>query len=177
MCLKFLQSLVVFLFPHAVMVIGFSQRRVTVSEAGVEQGVDQFPLTINITSERTSEQELVVLFRVQESSSTAKVEAIIQQFSTDFDAQFGTRSAEGEPIVDERLLQAGKLELQTELRTFIRNDFRAENQECYIISVVSPDQGPGVRQIFQCNNDADDGAINFFCLHTICIEDDDGMSK
>ena len=159
------------------MVIGFSQRIVTVSEASVEQGDDQFPLIINITSERTSEQETQVLFRVQESSSTAKVEAINQQFSTDFDAQFGTRSAEGEPIVDERLLEAGKLQLQTELRTFIRNDFRAEDQECYTISLVSPDQGPGVRQIFQCNDDADIGATDFFCLHTICIEDDDGMSQ
>ena len=155
------------------MVIGFSTRRVTVSEGQVE-GVDLFALTIDITSLRTSEQELRVLFRVQESSSTANVEAIVQQFSTNFDAQFGTRSSPGDPIVDERLLEAGKLTLQTELNTFIRNDFRAEDEECYTIRVVSPDQGPGVRQIFDCYEDIDVNATNFFCQHTICIEDDDG---
>ena len=155
------------------MVIGFSQRRVTVSEASVEQGVDTFPLTINVTSLRTSEQEYRVLFRVLESSSTANVEALNSVFSTDFDAQFGIRELNGEPIEDERLLEAGNLQLRTILRASIVNDFRAEEEECFTIRILSPDQ-VGVRQIFQCNQDTDSSASNHFCFHTICIEDDDG---
>ena len=154
------------------MVIGFSQRRVTVSEATTEQGVDQFPLLINITSERTSEQEYQVLFRLQESSSTATVEAINTAFSTNFDARFGIRDNMGDPIEDARLLVAGNLELRTILQTFIINDFRAEDDECYTIRVLSPDL-PGLRDLFECNEDSSN-ATDFFCLHTICIIDDDG---
>ena len=154
-----------------VMVIGFTQRRQTVSEGQVP-GVDFFPLPIDIRSMIESEQEYTVLFRVQEGMSTATVEAISQQFSEDFDARFGNRQVDTDPIEDERLLVAGNLELNTAVTTFIENDFLAEEDECYTIAIQSPDVG-GVRDIFDCNEDGSN-ATSFFCLHTICITNDDG---
>ena len=68
------------------MVIGFMQRRQTVSESQAAAGTDEFTLVIDIRSQRTSEQQL---FRVQEGVSTAIVEATSFQFNTNFDAAFG----------------------------------------------------------------------------------------
>ena len=157
------------------MVIGFMQRRQTVSESQAAAGTDGFTLVIDIRSQRTSEQQYEVLFRVREGVSTAIVEATSFQFNTNFDAIFGNRqdNEEREPIEDARDLVAGSLELRTPLNTFIRNDFLAEDEECYTIGIQSPDVD-GVRDIFDCFEDDYPNATNFFCFHTICIEDDDG---
>ena len=155
------------------MVIGFTQRRRTVSESQAAQGADGFTLVIGIVSQRTSEQEYRVLFRVEEGSGSAIVEANFIQFDPNFDARFGSREEESDPIVDARDLVAGNLELRTPLTTFVRNDFLAEDEECYTIGIQSPDV-IGVRDIFECYDDDFPNATSFFCLHTICIEDDDG---
>ena len=155
------------------MLIGFSQRRQTVSESMAEEGSDEFLLILNVTSLRRSEQEYVAIFRHQESSSTAMVEATNAQFSTVFDARFGTRFVADEPIQEQRILVAGQLELQSDLPVFIINDFRPEDEECFTIRILSPDV-EGLREVFVCNEVDDLTATDHFCTHTICIQDDDG---
>ena len=59
------------------------------------------------------------------------------------------------------------------LITFIRNDFRVEDQECFTIRVFPLDI-PGRLELFACNEDVV-GATNYFCLTEVSIEDDDGM--
>ena len=49
--------------PLLAMIIGFSERRVTISESDAAQGDDEFPLIIDVHSNTTSEQEYRVLFR------------------------------------------------------------------------------------------------------------------
>ena len=56
--------------------------------------------------------------------------------------------------------------------TFIRDDVRPEDEECFTIRVIPVDVS-GRRELFTCNED-DSGAINYFCQTEICIEDDDG---
>ena len=58
------------------------------------------------------------------------------------------------------------------LITYIRDDRRPEDEECFTIRVLPVDV-PGRRELFTCNED-DAGAINYFCQTEICIEDDDG---
>ena len=58
------------------------------------------------------------------------------------------------------------------LTTFIRDDRRPEDEECFTISIVPVDV-LGRRELFACNED-DSGEGNYFCQHTICIMDDDG---
>ena len=58
------------------------------------------------------------------------------------------------------------------LTAFIRDDLRPENEECFTIRILPVDV-LGRRELFSCNDD-DSGADNYFCEHTICIEDDDG---
>ena len=159
--------------PLLAMIIGFSERCVTISESNAAQGDDEFPLIINVHSNTTSEQEYRVLFRWQQTSSTATVEPINQPLTLNFDARFGSRVMPTSPIEDERILQAGDFQLRSELITFIRNDFRSEDEECYTLRILSPDV-IGIRDIFDCFND-DTNATDFFCHHTICILDDDGI--
>ena len=59
------------------------------------------------------------------------------------------------------------------LITYIRNDFRVEDQECFTIRVL-PYDIYGRRELFDCYEDIV-GAPNYFCLTEVCIEDDDGM--
>ena len=157
------------------MIIGFTQRRQTVSESDAPLGADTFPITLDVSSLRMSELAYEVLFRVLETGN-ATVEASNVQFQENFDALFGTRITAQDPIVDSRLLAVGNLEV-TALMTQVRNDFRPEDQlKCYDIRILSPDVNPGAglgHIIFTCNEDEDD-PVNYFCISTICIIDDDG---
>ena len=47
----------------------------------------------------------------------------------------------------------------------IRNDFVPEERECFTLQIFPPDA-------FTCNED-NKNANDYFCLHTVCIEDDD----
>ena len=58
------------------------------------------------------------------------------------------------------------------LSTAIRNDFLSEAEECYSLRIF-PIAIPGLREVFMCNDD-DTNPTNYFCTHTICIQDDDG---
>ena len=150
------------------MIIGFIQRRQTISESDARSG----ELTLVVGSLRISEIEYETQFRVLETGN-ANVEAHNMQFSTRFDALFGIRDSEGDSIEDSRPLTVGNQILETVLTTTVINDFIPENVECYEIRIFRPDVGFRSHNSFTCNED-EGRPVNFFCLHTICIEDDDG---
>ena len=152
------------------MVIGFTERRRTVSEALFPDS-DEFPLQIDVATLRVSEREHRMLYRVL-SSSTAIVVSLDFRDNLDYDARFGTIQADPIEKTD-RLLPLR--DFITPLPTTIRNDFIPEDEECYSIQ-LSPIDVPGLRELFMCDF-VDTSVIpprSFFCTHTICIEDDDG---
>ena len=153
------------------MVIGFAERTQTTSESIVLSGEDIATVLIPLATLRTAEREHPMVFRLQTSSSTATVEPI-GTMATSFDAIFGSRDNIDDPIEELFFLEALE-DTILPLRTFIRNDFTAENTECFTIRVFPVDV-PGRRELFTCNEDDVVGATNYFCEHTICIEDDDG---
>ena len=157
------------------MIIGFTERRRTVSEGIVPEGEDEFRLTYPVAALRISERDHLMTFRVLEGISTATVNT--RQELGDFnilrnnDAVFGAEREENDPIEESRSLPLGSTTLPQELVTFIRGDFNVEDDECYTVRVFA-DNVPGVRQLFTCNSEAN--ATNYFCEHEICIIDDDG---
>ena len=149
------------LFLSSAMVIGFEIRNQTVSESQIPAGMDRFPIRINIMSERESERDYEVPLRHIDNVGEATLEGL-QPTTVIFDALFGA----GDPLQETQILFAGGQRLQ--ITTFIINDFRPEDQECFSLRVLYP----WYRWYIRCNEDgAGDG---FFCLHTICILDDDG---
>ena len=136
--------------------------------------MDLFPLFVTVSTLRTSERSHTIVFRYQESSNTAIVETFTIQNNPLYDALFGNRTDNvplGDPIQVIEILNPG-IDVIPSLMTKIRNDFRPEDQECYTISIMTPDI-EGVRESFTCNED-DSNSTEFFCDHTICIMDDDG---
>ena len=157
------------------MVIGFTERRRTVSEGIVPEGDDEFRLTYPVAALRISERDQIMTFRLLESSSTATVNTRQELQDVDVlrnnDAVFGDQREENKTIEVSLLLPLGKTTLLQDLPTFIRADIKAEYDECYSIQIFADDV-PGVRQLFTCNSEAN--ATNYFCEHEICIIDDDG---
>ena len=143
------------------------------SEADAPPEADNFPIQINLATLRTAEREHPMNFRLQVSSSTAIVEPLTQVSNPLYDAVFGTRNNVGEPIQVFFVLEA-RIDTLPPLTTFIRDDVRPEDEECFTIRIFPVDV-PGRRKLFACNED-DSGADNYGCEHTICIEDDDGRS-
>ena len=150
------------------MVIGFTERRRTVSEDLV-QGVDEFPLAIDVAILRVSERQHP-MYRVL-SSSTATVVSFSFFDNLNFDARFGAIQAD--PIEEEDQLLPGRDSINP-LQTAIRNDFVPEDEECYSIQ-ISPIDIPGLREFFICDfvDTSSTPPTSFFCEHTICIEDGD----
>ena len=152
-------------------IIGFTTRTVCVPENNTEPGFDVWLLPIEVATVRTAEREHPMIFRVQEASSSAIVEPIGDVVNQLYDAIFGSRDNIGDPI--EVFFNLEALEDTIPPRTaFIRNDRRPEDEECFTIRIF-PVDAPGRRELFACNED-DYGADNYFCQHTICIEDDNG---
>jgi hypothetical protein len=87
-----------------------------------------------------------------------------------FDARFGNRENPDDPIIETFILEK-EMNSIVPLRTTVINDFIPEEKECYSIGIF-PIDVPGRRELFECNDDAD-MADNYFCEHTICIENDD----
>ena len=151
------------------MVIGFTERRRTVSESLVP-GVDEFTFQIDVATLRVSEREYGMLYRLL-SSSTADVVSFAFFYDLDFDARFGV--AKADPIEQRDQLLPGRDSI-IPLQTAIRNDFVPEDEECYSIQ-ISPIDIPGLKELFTCDF-VDTSVIppsSFFCQHTICIEDND----
>ena len=148
------------------MFIGFAERYRTVNE-NVNPSDETFSIPIRVNSNRTSEQNYEVQFRVLQDS-TARVGPIITNDTKAFDAQFGTE--DDDVIRDSRVLFAGQMSLSGIFATII-NDFIPEMQECFTIRIVNTDT-EGVRDVFNCTLDNQPGT-DFFCLTTICINDTD----
>ena len=154
------------------MIIGFTERRRTVSEGIVPEG---FELAYPVAALRISESDHSMMFRLLEGSSTATV--ITKEESEDpdllhnSDALFGKKREDNGPIEVSLHLPLGSKTLLQNLSTFIRDDINPEDNECYSVQIFAVDV-PGVRQLFTCNSEAD--ATDYFCVHEICIIDDDG---
>ena len=157
------------LLPSPAMIIGFTSRSRTVSEGDAPLGSDFNMLTIDVATERTSERFHTIVFRHLESASTAIVQSNVIQRDPFFDAIFGNE--DNDPLQERILLLPGDIHIPSRV-TEVLNDFRPENDECYTIGIFPADI-IGARELFTCNAD-DDMADNFFCLHTICITNDDG---
>ena len=151
------------------MVIGFTERRRTVSE-DLKQGVDEFPLAIDVAILMVSEREHRMLYRVL-SSGTARVVSFGFRDNLDYDARFGT--IQTDPIEQEDQLLPGRDSIFP-LQTAIRNDFVPEDEKCYSIQ-ISPIDIPGLKELFICDfvDTSSTPPMSFFCEHTICIEDGD----
>ena len=137
---------------------------------GLVQGVDEFPLSIDVAILRVSERQHRMLYRVL-SSGTATVVSFAFFDNLDFDARFG--SVQADPIEQEDQLLPLRDSIFP-LQTAIRNDFVPEDEECYSIQ-ISPIDIPGLRELFICDfvDTSSTPPMSFFCEHTICIEDGD----
>ena len=154
------------------MIIGFAQRRQNVPE-NASRLMDQFPVSINISVPMISERIHKIMFHYHESISTARVGTLTQQGDLEYDAFFGTRqNTKHDSIVDILTLKLGNDTIPS-LRTLVQNDNHPEDLECYTINIITIDV-EGVRELFTCNED-DSNSTDFFCDHTICIDDDDGQ--
>lgn len=146
------------------MVIGFAHRRQNVSESDHPPLTVTFTIPINVTSLRASEVEYDVQFHIQTIGQTASVEA---KFSADSDALIGHRNTANEPLQLRHSLPIGTRALAIPLTAVIVDDFTPESQECFTVKIV-----PGIHSNYQCNEDIVN-PTDYFCEHTICIDDDD----
>ena len=155
----------------SVMVIGFTERRRTVSE-GLVPGTDEFQFQIDVAT-RVSERERRMLYRVL-SSSTATVVSFEFRDNLDYDARFGVDQADTIEQIDQLLPGRNS----TGPLTAIRDDFVPEDEECYSIQISLIDYG-GWHELFCCDfvDTSSTPPTNFFCEHTICIEDDEGIYR
>ena len=153
------------------MVIGFTQRMRTVSEGDSIEGGDILTIDIDIATQRPSEREHPMVFRVDVSASTAIVESDYSLFN----AIFGIRDTPDYPILEEFNL-GYLITTIPPLITEIRDDLRPEDEECFTIRLY-PSDVPGRKELFDCYEDSyNSHATSYFCETTICIEDNDGRS-
>ena len=134
---------------------------------GAVLGTETFRLSINVATERQSEREHEMIFTHLGGTATVVSFAYL---TSDYDARFSSEE------IDPLKIHYNLLPLESTVRPLsieIRNDFIAEDQECFTIG-ISPSFSEGARDLFRCNPDT---ASNFFCKHTICINDDDGKSR
>ena len=145
------------------MVIGFTHRFQTVSESNSEDGEDFFPIYIPVATLRTAERVHPMLFCPQVSESTAIVISIDGPVDPLFDVVFGARNGYNNPIKIEFDLQELVDTIQP-LLPYIKNDFRIEDEECFIICIFPVDFS-GHHELFSCNED-NTGSTNYFCTTT-----------
>ena len=158
------------------MIIGFTQRKQTVSEADRPSPLQlSFDITVDVMSMIVSEIDYIVFFVAPASNvgRTANVGDTQPINILDHDALFGKFSATAGDLEDFRLLKNGSTVLNNPLTLTIVNDFNPEPIKCFTIDIASPDV-TGDRDIYECFGD-DDNSDSFFCLHQICINDDDGL--
>ena len=142
------------------MVIGFRQRNQTIVER-------DFIIRLNVHSLRSSEFDYEIVFRYLQNSSTASVDTFYNG-----DAQFGIWNVLSGHLEESRILPGGSLEIRSPPQISIIDDFFPEEDECFTISIGSPEV-EGQQNNFECNDDSTH-STDFFCLHTICILNDDG---
>ena len=158
-------------FSFTAMVIGFTQRSMTVSESDAYEGEDFFPIDISVATQRTTEREHQMIFRLL-PGSRAIVDSLYFLTLTSTDAIFGDRTVPDEPIEEHSDVNPLESTIPP-LVVNIINDFRPEEEECFTIRILPVDipiRPPHRRELFSCNSVGD----NYFCETTICIADDDG---
>ena len=162
------------------MIIGFFQRRQTVLEADRPFIQDQlFVINIDIRSMITSEVNYNITFETSSSNirvgQEASVGNIQQKNILDYDALFGEFNTVTSHLQRTLGLFSGSTVPNSPLTVTIINDFTPELQECFTISISAVvSETVKSRDIYKCFNDEEDIDI-FFCLHEVCIEDDDGL--
>ena len=157
------------------MIIGFRTDMTTIIET-------LSTLSIGVHSRITSELDYDIIFRhiQRRDINVATVETadlIDPIFDSNFDARFGDRRDPNNSldILETVLvLEKGRLVPRIPLVTTIFRDFRPERNECFIINILTRDTDGDVT--FMCNENADN-PDDFFCDHTICILDNDGLLK
>ena len=110
------------------MIIGFTKQVQTVSESDVPSENGTFQIFINVSTQRVSEIEHVIQFRLLEAKSRATVVSFEFMGSFDFDARFGTDDQD--LIVETYHLNPGESQIMS-LVTEILNDVIPEGEECY----------------------------------------------
>ena len=150
------------------MIIGFTNRGITVAEGDAPPGSGFFQILIGVHFLRPSEVVHNIVFRHLESASTATVEF---ERMAGVDALFGLEDSD--PIVVKRPLTSEDTFTEDRrtpsLPVTIINDFIFEDEECFSIKITTEDVF-GHREVFKCGDD-----IGYFCTYTVCILDDDGM--
>ena len=165
---RVLHSSAIHVLCFAAMFVGFAERRTNVSERTAAPGDDAIIIAIEVSTERTSELIHTSTIYVVESK-TATVESF-SSHSLFYDALFGTRVVPGDPLQEVHLLRSGMRRYQKDVHLSIINDFLAEHEECFTLSISTRND---FGQEALCNADDDSSASSYFCEHTICIEDDD----
>ena len=150
------------------MILGFHERRQTVSEGDTHSGHEGLVIDINITSLRTSEIVYIVGVR-----SVIEGEPRIEPSNDVQDPMFDGTFVSRERNTINNLVQLELLRVNTSvlapLPVFIRDDNLPEEEECFDLSIfpVNPEE---MTKNFVCNAAGD----KFLCDHTFCIVDDDG---
>ena len=144
------------------MLIGFTNETQTVDEGTLDSSL----VFVEIATERDSEQLWEIEFR--HVDIIAENIAIVKAFTyigTGFDAQFG--AIDQDPLTEPRRLIRGEKTISP-IRTQIINDFLPESTECFKLS-ISFVPSVGIKEGARC-----DDVLGYFCIHTICILDNDG---
>ena len=97
------------------------------SEGMTLEGEDLFEFLIDVAIERAAETEISLLFRLQESSSSAVVDASNNIRNIRFDAIFGQRVNPDDPLEEYYNVNEGD-DMSESLPTMIRNDFRPKTE-------------------------------------------------
>ena len=151
------------------MILGFGERRQTVSEADATSGQEFINRQIFITSLRTSEISHMVGVR-----SVIRGEPIIEPGDGSiqnpmFDGLFGNRELDTiNNLVFIEVLGVNTTTMPG-LHVTIRDDFMPEDEECFVLSIFQVNPEFSIEN-FRCNV----AGTQFLCIHEICITDNDG---
>ena len=143
---------------HLEMFIGYSQRRQTILEGDREH----FNISPMISVMRFSELDIPITISLDDNSiNTADIEGYLYGITSILtDALFGP--------VEYHILQAGTLGLGSVIITIVSNFHPEETLKCFTLRISSQNT-----RHFRCNED-NSNPSDYFCLHTICIMDNDG---
>ena len=122
-----------------------------------------YRLKIDVHATNTGDGMNTFRVSVLDSISTATVHSVNNLQYTPLsspDAVFGYTENENDSPKEYHVL-----DYDSSIFVEIRDDFVPEERECFTLQIFPPDAST-------CNED-EENANDFFCLHTVCIEDDD----
>ena len=126
----------------------------------------EFTISVPVMTTIPFKEERRIICRYQNDSSNAVVISHRGLDYENFDAIFGRITDPNGP--SEEWLKFIPGDNVTEMQITIRDDLRPERQECFTIVIMTVVYGV---ELFTCNDSED--ATNYFCSHTICIDDND----